>query len=337
MAETHTITSFWLLFAVLTSFCAGLAYIMFSYMKSQEKVKTGNPRKINVIGLGGIGATFAFELSRAGHMVTVVARGERLEKLQKTNAIINTKGERADVTVQGELDTSIDYDLILVTVPALKVDDKMLSQLSQSKAKTIMFMFNTFDKLDRLRDAVGSNRFAFGFPLIMARYDNEILRSRIVNSGIVTTVTDQHWADIFTSAGIKSTTTNDMESWLRTHAVFVVPAMMSAILSYNRNKAGQQAGVTYQEATEFALATKEGFELVEELGNQIIPFPMPLIRQLPVFFIAAFLWLTSRIPSVRAEGATGWEEPRALIAAIERASPHKLHAWNNIKQFTQNE
>jgi 2-dehydropantoate 2-reductase len=54
--------------------------------------------KIAVVGLGGIGSTFAFLLARAGHDVTVIARGERLEQLQRDLAIVSTSGERVGLS-----------------------------------------------------------------------------------------------------------------------------------------------------------------------------------------------------------------------------------------------
>ncbi|MCY1008568.1 hypothetical protein OV079_24005 [Nannocystis pusilla] len=39
--------------------------------------------KIAILGRGGIGSTFAFQLARAGHDVTVIARGARLAYLER--------------------------------------------------------------------------------------------------------------------------------------------------------------------------------------------------------------------------------------------------------------
>jgi ketopantoate reductase len=45
-------------------------------------------------------------LSRAGHDVTVVARGKRLEQLERDQAIVSTSGERAAVRVSSALDAT---------------------------------------------------------------------------------------------------------------------------------------------------------------------------------------------------------------------------------------
>src|SRR5262245_4085613 len=126
---------------------------------------------IAIVGPGAIGSSFALYLSRAGHDVTVVARGKRLEQLQRDQAIVPSAGERAKVTVSSALDTAVPYDLLLVTVLAPQVD-AALPAISKSAARKVMFMFNTFESLARLREAVGAARFSFGFPAVLATFDD---------------------------------------------------------------------------------------------------------------------------------------------------------------------
>ena len=54
--------------------------------------------KVAVVGPGAIGSAFAYRLARAGHDVTVVGRGKRLEELERDGAIVLVDGERAAVT-----------------------------------------------------------------------------------------------------------------------------------------------------------------------------------------------------------------------------------------------
>ena len=70
-------------------------------------------------------------------------------------------------SVADQLPTDVDFDLVLVTVLAHQVAP-LLPRLVESRGRTVMFMFNTFEPLGRLRDAVGAARFAFGFPAILA-------------------------------------------------------------------------------------------------------------------------------------------------------------------------
>jgi len=60
--------------------------------------------QIAILGTGAIGSSFAYQLARAGHTVTVIARGARLEQLQRDGAIVLVSGERAAVQVNAALD-----------------------------------------------------------------------------------------------------------------------------------------------------------------------------------------------------------------------------------------
>jgi len=280
---------------------------------------------IAILGPGGIGSTFAFQLARAGHDITVIARGKRLEQLERDQAIVRAGGERAAVKVNAALDTAIDYDLVLVSVLASQVD-AVLPALEQSAAKRVMFMFNTFEPLDRLRNTVGAARFAFGFPAILASFDDGKLVSQIVSRPLSTTVTDPEWARVFTGAGIPTVTHPDMESWLRTHAAFVVPTMVATVLAYQR-----QAGISWREAQDLARALEEGLSLVKKLGNTITPELMVTMSRLPTRAIAALLWATSRVPAIRKTGAAGPGEPRTLIDAMSAAAPGQIPALLAIR------
>lgn len=281
--------------------------------------------KIAIIGPGGIGSTFAFQLAQAGHEVMVIARGKRLEQLQREQAIENTAGKRAIVQVGAALDATTPWDLVLVTVLASQVD-VVLPTLIASVAKTVMFMFNTFEPLERLRTAVGSARFAFGFPAILASIDDGKLTSTIVTRGQTSVATDVAWAKVFTEAGIPTIVESDMESWLRTHAALVVPVMIVSVTAHTR-----QAGVSWREASRAARAMKEGFRLVRRLGNTLTPAPMATLNRLPLPMVATLLWTLSRFAIIRKTGAAGPGEPRALIDAMSVAAPGQTPALLDIR------
>jgi 2-dehydropantoate 2-reductase len=281
--------------------------------------------KIAIIGLGGIGSTFALQLAQAGHEVTAVARGKRLEQLQRDQAIVSAAGQRATVRVSAALDALTPWDLVLVTVLASQVDE-VLPALAASAAKTVMFMFNTFEPFDRLRDAVGPARFAFGFPAILASIDDGRLASKIVTRGQTSIVTDAAWAKVFTEAGIPAAIESDMESWLRTHAALVAPVMVVSVTAHAR-----QAGVSWPEASRAAGAMKEGLGLVHRLGHRLTPAPMAMLSRLPTPMVAALLWAVTRSAMIRKLGAAGPREPRMLIDAMSAAAPGQTPALLAIR------
>lgn len=271
--------------------------------------------QIAIIGLGGIGSTFALHLSRAGHEVTAIARGTRLEQLQRDGAIVTAAGDRVTVRAAAALDPAVAFDLVLVTVLEHQVD-ALLPSLRASTARKVMFMFNTFESFARLREVVGTKRFTFGFPAILANVTDGRLERTVVTRGQVTTVTDHALASLFNSAGIASVVHDDMESWLRTHAAMVVPFMIAVAQAHQRN-----AGLSWSESWQLAGALDEGFSLVRLLGNAITPAPMVMLRWLPRVWTSALLWAATRVGSLRKSGVAGMKEPRALIDSMHAAAP----------------
>lgn len=285
--------------------------------------------KIAIVGPGAIGSTFAFHLARAGHEVTVVARGARLAQLEKEHAIVTTDDRRAPVEVSAALDATTPWDLVLVTVLESQVD-AVLPALQRSAAKQVMFMFNTFAPLDRLRDAVGANRFVFGFPAILAELKDGRLEARVVPRALsalqITIVTDRAWAETFSKAGIATDTQAEMHSWLRTHAALVVPVMIVADRAHKRG-----SGLSWNEAREIASAMAEGLALVRSLGNPLTPSNLAVLGKMPAPLTTLGLWLLSRNPSIAALGAKGPGEARTLIDAMVAAAPNRSAVLQSLR------
>ena len=136
--------------------------------------------KICILGAGAVGTSFAMHLALAGHDVTLVARGARLDKLTRDGGVIATSPPTtptpAHVTVATAVDPTCAWDLVLVTVLAHQLDAALLGVLkSCPDSATVMFMFTTFAPLDEYRNAVGASRCVFGFPSSsVARFLNPV-------------------------------------------------------------------------------------------------------------------------------------------------------------------
>lgn len=280
--------------------------------------------KLAIVGAGRIGTAVAFQLAKAGHDVSLVARGKRLEALQRDGSIETVKGER--VSVQGLATLGdVAWDLVIVTVLAHQVD-ALLPSLGASKAGSVMFMFNTFDALDRLRDAVGEARFVMSFPVMTATFVDGKLKHRVKGPGLSTTMSSAQWAETFVKAGLPAVVEPDMESFLRSHAAFVVPLMVAGCQAYAR-----QGGVTWAQARANAAALKEGLALVKSLGNKVIPGFVATLGRMPSAMLASIIWSMSRTASVRDLGEFGGAEARELIDAMVKAGPDKTPRLQAIR------
>jgi 2-dehydropantoate 2-reductase len=274
--------------------------------------------RIAIVGTGAIGSTFAYRLAKAGHAVTVVARGARLEQLQRDRAIVLASGERAAVEVHAALDESTPYDLVLVTVLAPQVG-AVLPGLRASAARAVMFMFNTFEPIEPLRDAVGAGRFVFGFPAGVFT----ILRDGKIEPQIRagTTVGDAAWAKTFTDAGIPTVVEEDMHAWLRSHAALVIPLMAIGTVVVRRG-----AGISWREAGSYAEAMDVGFRIVRDFGHSLAPSFVRTLSRLPRALLQGLLWAMSRTKMLRELGELGPAEARMLIDMMTAAAPGKTAA-----------
>jgi 2-dehydropantoate 2-reductase len=269
--------------------------------------------KIAILGPGAIGSTFAWKLASAGHDVSVVARGARLVWLEREQAIVTGSGERAAVRVASALDTTTEWDLVLVTVLAPQVDS-LLPTLRASSAKRVMFMFNTFEPIDPLRDAVGKERSSFGFPMgVFTLLIDGKIHPR-VRSG--TTVDDPEVAKLFDAAGIPTVVERDMHGWLRSHAALVAPLMSIGVKVHARG-----GGITWREAAAHASAWAAGFAVVRGLGHEVRPKSLGRLARLPGGLVTALLWAMSRTKTLGDLGALGSAEPRMLIDMMSAKAP----------------
>lgn len=271
--------------------------------------------KIILIGAGRIGSTIAFRLAKAGHDITVVARGTRFEALRSEAEIITVDGQHAPVKALAALDPATPYDLAIVTVPEHHLAP-LLSMLSASQAHRILLMFNTFRGIETYRALFGAERFAFGFPNMTAYLEEQRLRYRLDGPGMVTTMSEPDLAALFKDAGLPSEVEPDMDAFLRSHVALVVPLFLAALLTWQRPNP-----LTWNEARRLGAAWTEGFDVVRSLGHATKPRSLGLLLRLPSFARTGLMWLLSRARAVRDLGEFGPMETRALIDEMAAAAP----------------
>ena len=281
------------------------------------------PLRIAILGVGGIGSTFAFQLARTGHHeVTGIARpgSARLAQLQRDGGIVDTRGDRAELCVADTLDEKTPYDLVLVTLPAHQAE-AVLPALGRSAARWIQFLFNTFEP-ERLRDAVGAHRCSFGMPFVQGSIDPDgKLNAKIGAAGQKTRVGEERWVSLFNAAGLPAVFDPNMLLWLRCHVPLCIAFESVSVAGTRRS-----GGASWKEARTIARGMQESFSLIERLGYQLYPSGKAWLHASPVWVAASLLWFASRIPSFRTLLATGLNECRALTDVLVRYAPHAMPA-----------
>ena len=266
--------------------------------------------KIAILGAGAIGSIFAYQLSRAGHDVTVIARNSRLAALRKTGGIsvrhlLSGKVDWASVQVSDALSPSTAWDLLLVPVQRQQVDS-LVDVVAASSARRIMFMFNTAGDIASLRDRVGRDRFLWGFPAALGALEGGAVRYEVVPSWLrflqITTIGGladyvppdlQSIRELFVGADIPTALCTDMSAWLKTHAAFMVPLMAAGVL------VNEEGTLPWEAARSAANAMLEGFRLVRSSGVKLQPAQMAAASQLPRSAVAVSIWFAFQIGFVR--------------------------------------
>jgi 2-dehydropantoate 2-reductase len=277
-----------------------------------------SPLRIAILGAGKIGSAFAFQLARTGgHDVTVIARpgSLRLAQLERDQAIVDTRGERAGVRVADRLDEQASYDLLIVTLLAHQTVP-LLPALQRSAARCIQFMFNTFEP-ERLQAAIGPERCAFGMPFVQATLDGEGRLKVVIGAGGQKCLMGrQSSVDTFNAAGLPATLEPDMPLWLRCHTPFCVAFESVSVAGERRG-----GGASWGEALVLARGVHASFALIKARGYAVYPQAKARIDRSPAWVMAAMLWGMSRIRSFRQLLASGEAECRALVDVMLSAAP----------------
>ena len=94
-----------------------------------DSSKNSKRLKICILGAGAVGTSFAVYFTVAGHDVTLVARGARLDKLTRDGGVIATSPPTtptpARVTVATAVDPTCAWDLVLVTEALLRLAERV--------------------------------------------------------------------------------------------------------------------------------------------------------------------------------------------------------------------
>jgi len=281
--------------------------------------------KIILIGAGRVGSAIAFQLALGGHEVAVVARGARLETLQRDQAIVTVDGRRTPIVAMAGIETKIAYDLAIVTVPEHQIDP-LLPELVASSARQVLLMFNTFEGVGRYRDRIGAARFAFGFPTMTAFLVDDRLRHRVTGPGLVCTLSDAALVELFRAAGMPAEFEADMDAFLRSHVAMAVPLLAAGLLTWHRD-----TELSWSEARRVAAAWAEGFGLVRALGHPLKPGIVAALARLPGFLLTALAWGFGRSTDAKNVGEFGPVEVRWLIDAMARAASKPLPHLQRIR------
>ena len=255
--------------------------------------------KILVYGAGVIGTLYAAKLQDGGNRVTVVARDQRLADIRRYGLALE------DIVGHGQSTTQVDtterlgpddqYDVALIAVRRDQVASIVPELTANNRIPTLIFMLNNPTGSSDLAQALGRDRVLLGFPGAGGTRDGHLVRYAMIAQQPTTlgeldgkrTPRLRRLVETFRQCGFPTTTSRDMDAWLKAHAFFVT-AISGAIYIAG----GDCRRLSEDKATVALMAkgVREGYSAVQALGLSVAPFALKvLFTWLPPTF-AIYYW-----------------------------------------------
>jgi 2-dehydropantoate 2-reductase len=232
--------------------------------------------KIMILGAGVQGTLYGVRLKRAGHDVTLIARGARAAELKKLGAVIQEalsgRTDTVRLPVIERLASGMQADLCLVTVRREQLQ-KVLADLAAAPGiRRVVFMVNHANGSEKILAALSHARVVLAFPGAAGSIDKGVDRYLEVKEQ--PTAVEASARDIvllFRGAGFRVARIQDMNAWLQRHAVFVT-AVAGAL--YETGGDAQRLAASREGVATFIKAVREGWSALDR--RHVAPAPVAL-------------------------------------------------------------
>ena len=255
--------------------------------------------KILIYGAGIVGCTYGWQLSEAGHDVSVLVRKGKKQQADKNGIAIHCadfRGGQKQIkqivfrpNVIEELSLQNDFEYIIVSTSNICLKE-ILPVLSQSAGKAhILFFQNMWNDFDEIANHLSPEQYFFGFPFMVGGgRDSKCIYSAI--SGLKysytplgelngeTTARVQKMAKALEEADLKPIISTQIRVWLITH--YAVAAGMSAgIIKAGGGKAFAGNSKIIREAIKsiregLEVCLKRGIDPKTEKANKLYYLPL---------------------------------------------------------------
>ncbi len=252
--------------------------------------------KTLIYGAGPLGSLYAQRLIQAGKDVTILARGQRYDRIQANGLALvdemtGTKEESSAQAVD-ELRPQDEYDLVIVLIRKNKLSPVFKILAANARVKSILFMGNNALGFKSYLDELPEAKLLFGFPGAGGGVNEHVVhyadrekpggKRRSVTIGEIDGETrdrTQAIKSLFETAGIPVDLTQDIDGWLKYHVALVSP-LVNALYKHDcdnyalaKDKATMRVMVR---------AAKEGGRVLHALGyTKRQPFQFNLFYWLP--------------------------------------------------------
>ena len=238
--------------------------------------------RVLIYGAGVQGSFLAHVLIRANNDVTVLARGNRAEELKRDGIVLRhyfqQKTTVDQVKVINELKKDDIYDAIFVTMKYSDFPD-VLPILAQNGSENIIVVGNnaTASEMEAYLETNSekAKKIGFGFQLSGGKKEKDrIIVVRFNASGMVIGSLGKEVPftnsveEIFKNTRYKITYEKNIDAWLKSHMIAVLPMNLAALIKDNNFKAVAKDNRLLKPVV---AAMDEGYEVLKESGYEIIP------------------------------------------------------------------
>jgi 2-dehydropantoate 2-reductase len=252
--------------------------------------------KILVYGAGPLGSLFAAKLCEAGHDVSLLARGQRLNNLKEHGVVlVDTQTQQETIVrprIVEHLDSKDAYDLVLVIMRKNRAREILSTLANNRHTPNILFLMNNAAGPGEWVKALGQERVLTGFPMA-AGYRREHIIYYLVGAkpgkkamipigevdGRITPRLQEVGHVLASMPGFGADLRTDMDAWLKAHVALLMPSIAPAMRAAGRDNVRM---AHTRDATVLAIrAIQEGFRVLRALGYPIVPESARIFERLP--------------------------------------------------------
>ncbi len=238
---------------------------------------------ILVLGAGVQGTLYGVRLARAGHNVTLIARGQRATELRTRGAaienVLTLQADTAHLPIIEGLPPGARADACFVTVRCEQIPQALSELVSAPGISRIVFMVNHVGGSKGIFEALGRERVVLAFPGMAGRISGGV--DRYIEVTQQPTAVESGASDIIKllrQGGFRVVRVRDMDAWLNRHAVFIT-AVAGAL--YENGGDARRLAASPDSVRAFIRAVREGWSAMDRRH----------IKSAPLALRAIFSWI----------------------------------------------
>jgi 2-dehydropantoate 2-reductase len=238
---------------------------------------------ILVLGAGVQGTLYGVRLARAGHNVTLIARGKRAADLRTGGAaienVLTSQAETAHLPIIEGLPPGARADVCFVTVRCEQIPQALSELISAPGISRIVFMVNHVGGSKAMFKALGRERVVLAFPGMAGHISCGV--DRYIEVTQQPTAVESDASDIIRllrRGGFRVARVRDMDAWLGRHAVFIT-AVAGAL--YEKGGDARRLAASPDSVRAFIEAVREGWSAMDRRH----------IKSAPLALRAIFSWI----------------------------------------------